>query len=99
MKSQLVAVVLGAVFIHCGSPAGSPADDVHDHDDGGTVSEEEERPVPGLAAVWAIHDGEKIERDDLQHPARAENAAWRDGVVRIFGGRNEEIGRAACRAG
>ena len=47
--------------------------------------------MPGLAAVWAVHDGDKVERDDLAHPARTGNTAWRDGIVRLFGGRNEIV--------
>lgn len=87
---QSMAVALSAVvFVHCGSPSQMTAD--AGGPDGESVATEEERPVPGLARVWAIHDGEKVERDDLEHPARAANAAWRDGVVRIFGGRNEIV--------
>ncbi len=47
--------------------------------------------VPGVAAVYAVHDGEKIARDDLAHPAREGNMAWRDGKVTLFGGRNEMV--------
>ncbi len=47
--------------------------------------------MPGLAAAWAVHDGEKIDQDDLAHPARNSNAGWRDGVARILGGRNELV--------
>ncbi|MBA3461787.1 MAG: DUF4091 domain-containing protein [Deltaproteobacteria bacterium] len=83
-------VALGAAaFIHCGgSSTSSPPDGSTAHDaatDGQALS------VPGLAAAWAVHDGEKIERDDLQHPAKTGNTAWRDDVVRIFGGRNEIV--------
>jgi hypothetical protein len=47
--------------------------------------------VPGIAHVWAVHDGEKIEKDDLAHPARASNTAWDGSTVKLFGARNEVI--------
>src|SRR5689334_11125881 len=86
----MAAAIGAAAFIHCGSPSQAAVDA-----DGivadAAVTQEEERPVPGLAAAWAIHDGEKVERDDLAHPGRIANAAWRDGTARIFGGRNEIV--------
>lgn len=45
-----------------------------------------------VAAVWAVHDGEKVDRDDLSHPARAHNTAWDGRTVRLFGGRDEILG-------
>ena len=45
----------------------------------------------GVRHVWAVHDGEKVERDARQHPARGRNTAWDGRVVRIFGARNEVI--------
>ena len=39
--------------------------------------------------MWAVHDGEKIDRDDLSSPFKAENHAWDGRRVRLFGGRNE----------
>ena len=50
-----------------------------------------EGPTEHVNAVWAVHDGEKIERDDLAHPAKAANTAWDGHVARIFGGRNEVL--------
>ena len=47
--------------------------------------------IPGLSAAWAVHDGEKIERDDLASPYEAENRAWEQGKVKLFGARNEVI--------
>jgi hypothetical protein len=89
---QNMTVAISALaMIHCGSPS-QTADGRGDRGvEQDALISEDERPVPGLAAVWAIHDGEKVERDDLHHPARAGNTAWRDGVVRIFGGRNEIV--------
>jgi len=86
-KRTWVVAICAAAFIHCGgSPATSPGDDEPAPDAGVSVG-----AVPGLAAAWAVHDGEKIERDDLAHPARTSNTAWRGDVVRIFGGRNEIV--------
>lgn len=47
--------------------------------------------VPGLRAAWAIHDGEKIERDDLASPFKSGNQAWDGHKVKLFGGRNEVL--------
>ena len=85
-QARVVAIV-AATFIHCGGPPSVGGPDAST--DAGVDAPQ--GSVPGLAAVWALHDGEKIERDDRQHPARARNAAWRDDVVRIFGGRNEIV--------
>ena len=38
----------------------------------------------GTAAVWAVNDGEKVEQDDLAHPAKARNSAWDGRTVRLF---------------
>lgn len=51
-------------------------------------------PAPataGVAAVWAVGDGEKVEQDDLSSPLESGNAAWDGARVRIFGARNEVI--------
>jgi hypothetical protein len=51
-------------------------------------------PTParaGVASVWAVGDGEKVEQDDLAHPLRAGNAAWDGTRVRLFGARNEVV--------
>lgn len=50
-----------------------------------------EAPIPGVASIWAVHDGEKIERDDLDHPAKKGNLAWDGSTIRLFGARNEVI--------
>jgi hypothetical protein len=42
-------------------------------------------------AVWAVNDGEKIERDDLNNPNKRANSAWDGHKVKIFGARNEII--------
>jgi hypothetical protein len=41
--------------------------------------------------VWAVDDGEKVERDARDHPAGARNTVWDGRTVRIFGARNEII--------
>jgi hypothetical protein len=45
----------------------------------------------GVARVWAVGDGDKVEPDDLAHPAHAGNAAWDGARIRIFGARNEVL--------
>ena len=41
--------------------------------------------------VWAVNDGEKIERDDLNNANKNGNSAWDGQKIRIFGARNEII--------
>jgi hypothetical protein len=41
--------------------------------------------------VWAVDDGEKVERDARNHPAGARNTVWDGRTVRVFGARNEII--------
>src|SRR5688500_14832501 len=41
--------------------------------------------------VWAVDDGEKVERDARDHPASARNTTWDGGTVRVFAARNEII--------
>jgi hypothetical protein len=43
------------------------------------------------ARVWAVNDGEKVERDDLTHRGRVSNSAWDGRRIKIFGARNEVI--------
>lgn len=47
--------------------------------------------VEGPRAIWAVSDGEKIERDELNSPQKRGNAVWNGERVRIFGARNEVI--------
>jgi hypothetical protein len=44
-----------------------------------------------IARVWAVNDGEKIERDARDHPLRARNSAWDGKVIRLSGARNEVV--------
>ncbi|MBA2705206.1 MAG: DUF4091 domain-containing protein [Blastocatellia bacterium] len=41
--------------------------------------------------VWAVNDGEKVERDDLNNPNKSTNSAWDGHKIKIFGARNEII--------
>jgi hypothetical protein len=45
----------------------------------------------GVRRIWAVNDGEKIERDDIHHAAAARNSAWDGRTVRLFGARNEIV--------
>src|SRR6266545_4696595 len=44
-----------------------------------------------VAHVWAVNDGEKVERDDLNNPNKSANSAWDGHQIKIFGARNEII--------
>jgi Domain of unknown function (DUF4091) len=51
-------------------------------------------PVLGATVVqniWAVNDGEKVERDDLNNPNKTGNSAWDGRKIKIFGARNEVI--------
>ena len=51
-------------------------------------------PVSASASVrhvWAVNDGEKVERDDLNNPNKSSNSAWDGHTIKIFGARNEII--------
>jgi hypothetical protein len=45
----------------------------------------------GVAQVWAVGDGEKIERDDRATALRSRNAVWNGRTVSLFGARNEIV--------
>ncbi len=45
----------------------------------------------GVAAVWAVGDGEKIGPDTTSSPLAARNAAWDGRTARLFGARNEVL--------
>lgn len=91
--------VLAAGLAACGpvesdeDPSGSAGTDVT----GDSVSRGPTVPRPGtqatsrVNAVWAVNDGEKVERDDLAHPAKASNSSWDGSTVHVFGGRNEVL--------
>ena len=43
------------------------------------------------ASVWAVHDEEKFEKDDLHNPSRPHNSAWDGRTVKLFAARNEVV--------
>lgn len=45
----------------------------------------------GVRRIWAVNDGEKVERDAQNHPALARNSVWDGRVIRVFGARNEVV--------
>lgn len=45
----------------------------------------------GVSAVWAVNDGEKVDRADVKNVNKAKNSAWDGKTIRIFGGRNEVV--------
>src|SRR5207247_10628757 len=45
----------------------------------------------GVRRIWAVSDGEKVDRDAREHPASTRNSAWDGRVVRVSGARNEVV--------
>jgi len=48
---------------------------------------------PGLARVWAVDDGEKVKREDLNHhlATSSDNLVWDGEKIALFGARNEIV--------
>jgi hypothetical protein len=44
-----------------------------------------------VRVIWAVNDGEKVERDDLNNPNKTANSTWDGHKIKIFGARNEII--------
>jgi len=44
-----------------------------------------------ISGIWAVNDGEKVEKFDLKNPNKASNSVWDGTKIKIFGGRNEMI--------
>lgn len=86
LLALLGAATASCILVGDGSPRQEPQPGATD--EGSPVHG---RSLPGVSAVWAIHDGEKIERDDLASPYEAENQAWEHGKVKLFGARNEVL--------
>src|ERR1039457_3768731 len=42
-------------------------------------------------SVWAVHDGEKVEKDDLQNPCKTRNSVWDGRTIKLFAARNEVV--------
>jgi hypothetical protein len=49
------------------------------------------RADAGVRRVWAVNDGEKIERDATAHPAAARNSVWDGRAIHLFAARNEIV--------
>jgi len=49
------------------------------------------RASASVRSIWAVNDGEKVERDDLANPNRSANSTWDGRRIKIFGARNEII--------
>jgi hypothetical protein len=47
----------------------------------------------GIERIWAVDDGEKVRKDDLQHPLAEspQNEVWDGSKIALFGARNEII--------
>jgi hypothetical protein len=58
---------------------------------GGGDGGRQDMPIEGVASIWAVHDGEKIEQDELDSPYEAGNTAWDGQTIKLFGARNEVI--------
>ncbi len=48
-------------------------------------------PGGGVRSIWAVNDGEKVDRDDLGNINKAGNSVWDGRTIRIFGAGNEII--------
>ncbi len=44
-----------------------------------------------ISFVWAVNDGEKVGRYDLENPNKTGNSVWDGSTIRLFGARNEII--------
>ena len=44
-----------------------------------------------IRRIWALHDGDKIERDAVNHPASRRNSVWDGKTVHLLGARNEIV--------
>ena len=49
--------------------------------------------VTGIKRVWAVDDGEKIKREDINNALASDinNVVWKDSTINIFGARNEIV--------
>lgn len=45
----------------------------------------------GIGSIWAVNDGEKVDRDDLKSPYKETNSVWDGRKIKLFGARNEVI--------
>ncbi len=83
------------------APGGSPPDSPATPADAGPRAEDAALPPPpplppatpiaGVARVWGLHDGDKIDQDDLKSPLAPKNFAWDGSRVKVFAARNEIV--------
>jgi len=45
----------------------------------------------GVSAVWAVSDGERVERDERAHPLKPRNVVWDGQRIRLSAARNEIV--------
>lgn len=45
----------------------------------------------GVRSIWAVNDGERVDRNDLDNPNKAKNSAWDGKTIHLFGARNEVL--------
>ncbi len=45
----------------------------------------------GVASIWAVNDGEKVDRGDLSNSNKSGNSAWDGKTIHVFGARNEIV--------
>ncbi len=55
------------------------------------ASVERGAPTYSAGAIWAVSDGVKVERDELNSPHKRGNAVWDGNRIKLFGARNEII--------
>jgi hypothetical protein len=48
-------------------------------------------PESGIKGLWAVNDGEKVDRNDLNNPNKASNSAWDGKRVKLSAARNEIV--------
>ncbi len=56
-----------------------------------TVTSTRVEGAAGEIAVWAVHDGEKVKRDDRQNANKARNAIWDGARIKLVAARNEIV--------
>ena len=47
--------------------------------------------MASVKSIWAVNDGEKVERNDLNNSNKQSNSAWDGQKIKLFGARNEVI--------
>jgi hypothetical protein len=67
-----------------------PSQDTHS---GADIHDFYSSSTSGITRVWAIDDGEKVKREDLQHPLAnsPQNLVWDGEKIQLFGARNEVV--------